>query len=62
MRGLDSGSFGEASEGVHVHELIQVVAQSRLRAVGLQKEEFVLVERVRKQLGVAMWLWEWGPD
>ena len=39
MRGLDSGVFGEASEGVHV--LIKVVAQSRLRAVGLRKAEFV---------------------
>ena len=38
VRGLDSG---EASEGVLVHELIQVVAQSRLRAVGFQKVEFV---------------------
>ena len=49
---------GEVSEGVH--ELIQVVAQSRLRAVGLQKgrvcdkwELGVLVGRVRKQLSVA---------
>ena len=34
VRGLGFGAFGEA-EGVH--ELIQVVAQGRLRAVGLQK-------------------------
>ena len=58
VRGLVFGAFGEASEGVH--ELIQVVAQSRLRAVGLQKgrvcdkgELGVLVGRVRKQLSVA---------
>ena len=58
VRGLVFGAFGEVSEGVH--ELIQVVAQSRLRAVGLQKgrvsekgELGVLVGRIRKQLSVA---------
>ena len=57
VRGLVFGAFGEVSEGVH--ELIQVVAQSRLRAVGLQKgrvsekgELGVLVGRIRKQLSV----------
>ena len=58
VRGLVFGAFGEVSEGVH--ELIQVVAQSRLRAVGLQRgrvcekgELGVLVGRIRKQLSVA---------
>ena len=33
VRGLVFGAFGEVSEGVH--ELVQIAAQSRLRAVGL---------------------------
>ena len=58
MQGLVFGAFGEVSEGVH--ELVQIVAQSRLRAVGLQRgrvcdkgELGVLVGRIRKQLSVA---------
>ena len=60
MRGLIFGAFREVSE--RVHELVQIVAQSRLRAVGLQRgrarvcdkgELGVLVGRIRKQLSVA---------
>ena len=55
VRRLVFGTFGEVSEGVHV--LIQVFAQSGLRAVGLQRgrlcdkgELGILVERIREQL------------
>ena len=55
VRRLVFGAFGEVSEGVHV--LIQVFAQSGLRAVGLQRgrlcdkgELGILVERIREQL------------
>ena len=59
VRGLVFGAFGEVSEGVHELVQNQVAAQSRLRAVGLQRgrvcdkgELRVLVGRIRKQLSV----------
>ena len=56
--GLVFGAFGEASEDVH--ELVQILAGSRLRAVGLQRgregsagEMAVIVGQIRRQLSVA---------
>ena len=58
VRGLVFGAFGECSEGVH--ELVQTLAVSRLKAVGLQMgresvkgELGVLVGQVRRLLSVA---------
>ena len=55
--GLVFGAFGEASEGVH--ELVHVLANSRLKAVGMQQgrqtgsgELGVLVGQVRRILSV----------
>ena len=57
VRGLVFGAFGEASEGVH--ELVHVLANSRLKAVGLQQgrqtgsgELGVLVGQIRRILSV----------
>ena len=58
VRGLVFGAFGEASEGVH--ELVHHLANSRLKAEGLQQgresvkgELGVLVGQVRRMLSVA---------
>ena len=58
VRGLVIGAFGEASDGVH--DLVQVVAQSRVKAVGIQEgrdtvkgEVGVLVGQIRRLLSVA---------
>ena len=57
VRGLVFGAFWEASEGVH--ELVHVLANSRLKAVGLQQgrqtgsgELGVLVGQIRRILSV----------
>ena len=57
VRGLVFGAFGEASEGVH--ELVHLLANSRLKAEGLQQgresvkgELGVLVGQVRRILSV----------
>jgi len=58
LRGLVFGAFGEASQDVH--KLVQVMAESRLRSIGLQRgreggegELSVIVGQIRKQLSVA---------
>ena len=57
VRGLVFGAFGEASEGVH--ELVHVLANSRLKAEGMQQgrqtesgELGVLVGQIRRILSV----------
>ena len=58
VRGLVFGAFGEASQGVH--DLVPILALSRIRAVGLQKgrestkgEMGVLVGQLRRLLSTA---------
>ena len=57
VRGLVFGAFGEASEGVH--DLVQILATSRMKAVGIQKgrecpkgEMGVLVGQIRRLLSI----------